>query len=438
MNTDAIKNAVSQAAAQLGVKDYEISISTQESAGAEALKDEISSVTYSRSSAMHVRCVKNGKSGYATSELVTPEAAAELVCLACDNAAVIDDEDTVGLFEGSKEYTAVSDHAETLPSADSMKSHALELQKMTYDASDKIVEGTQCAVQGLSVSNALMNSSGLDVSYDCSLVYRVVAAAVKDNEDASNDYRIVPLDKEDAGVSVDKAVKGALGKLGAESVDSGKYNVIMDSNTVRNLLSTYADVFSARSAYMKTTLLAGKEGQTVASPLVTLVDDPFHPEKFGHCPFDGEGVAVYTKNIIEKGELKTLLYNRMYAKLLGKQTTGNASDAKHIEPKGMYIAPGGYTSDALLEKLSDGIYITDLNGLHAGANVQSGDFSLQAEGFFVENGKKTRPVKNFTIADNFFNILKKVDAISDTVEFGTASDFGAPEILFTDISVSGK
>lgn len=438
MNTEAIKTAVAQAAAELGVQDYEISISTQESAGAEALKDEISSVTYSRSSAMQVRCVKGGKSGYATSELVTAEAAAELVALACDNAAVIDDEDTVGLFEGSKEYTAVSDHAETLPSADDMKTHALELQKMVYDASDKIVDGTQCAVQGLSVSSALMNSAGLDVNYDCSLVYRVVSAAVKDGEEASDDYRIIPLEKEDAQVSVDKAVKGALSKLGADSVDSGKYNVIMDSNTVRSLLTTYAAVFSARSAYMKTTLLAGKEGQMVASPLVTLVDDPFYPEKFGHCPFDGEGVAVYTKNIIEKGELKTLLYNRMYAKLLGKETTGNASDAKQIEPKGLYVAPGEYTSEALLNKLGSGLYITDLNGLHAGANVQSGDFSLQAEGFLVENGKKTRPVKNITIADNFFNILKKVDAISDTVVFGTGSDFGAPEMLFSDISVSGK
>lgn len=438
MNTETIKTAVARAAAELGVQDYEISISTQESAGAEALRDEISSVTYSRSSAMQIRCVKGGKSGYATSELVTAEAAAELVAQACDNASVIDEEDTVGLFEGSKEYTPVSDRAEALPSADDMKSHALQLQKMAYDASDKIVEGTQCSVAGLSFSTALMNSAGLDVNYDCSLVYRVVSAAVKDGDEASDDYRTISLAKEAPQVSVDKAVTGALSKLGADSVDSGKYNVIMDSSTVRSLLSTYAAVFSARSAYMKTTLLAGKEGQVVASPMVTLVDDPFYPEKFGHCPFDGEGVAVYTKNIIENGQLKTLLYNRMYAKLLGKETTGNASDAKHIEPKGMYVAPGEYTSEDLLQKLGNGIYITGLNGLHAGANVQSGDFSLQAEGFLVENGKKSRPVKNFTIADNFFHILKKVDAISDTVEFGTVSDFGAPEILFTDISVSGK
>ena len=163
-----------------------------------------------------------------------------------------------------------------------------------------------------------------------------------------------------------------------------------------------------------------------------------NPEKFGHCPFDGEGVAVYTKNVIENGRLNTLLYNRMYAKLLGRETTGNAADATHIEPKGLYFAPGELSNAELLKKLGDGLYLTSLQGLHAGANVQSGDFSLQADGFLVKNGEKVAPIKNFTVADNFYQLLKKVDAISSEVRFGVGSDFGSPEILFTDVAVSGK
>ena len=435
---EAIKNAVAQAAKALGAQDYEISIRTQEDAGAEALKNEISSVTYSRSSTMQVRVVIGGKSGYATSELVTPEVAAELVEQAVANAAVVDDVDTVGLFGGSESYTVLDEEIPTLPSAEDMKAQALEIQQKTYAASDKIVDGTQCWVSGMTMSNALMNSAGLDVSYKTALVYRGVAAAVKDGDDAANDYRIKALTYEDADTTVRKAVQSALDKLGGEPVDSGKYDLIMDSGTVASLLATYSEVFSARSAYQKTTLLAGREGELVASEKLTLVDDPFHPGKLGHCPFDGEGVAVYAKNVIENGVLKTLLYNRMYGKLLGKETTGNAADSKHIRPVGLYIAPGQLTDDELLAKLGSGLYITGLNGLHAGANVQSGDFSLQAEGFLVENGKKTKAVKNITIADNFFAILKKVDAISDTVVFGTGSSIGAPEVLFKDIAVSGK
>ena len=438
MNTQNIKQAVAQAAKLYGADAFEIEINTQESAAAEALKDEISTVSYSRGSTMTVRCVKEGKSGYASSELVTPEAAAGLVEQACANAEAVDEEDAMELFSGSAHYTPVSDRAEPLPSTEEMKENTLRLQRMAYEASDKIVDGTQSVTSGLRIGTALMNSEGLDLSYECSLVYHGVAAAVKEGGEAADEYRMVPVAREDAQVTVGKAVSGALSKLGAKTVESGKYNVILNKGTVRSLLSTFSTVFSARSAYLKTTLLAGKEGQMVASPCVTLVDDPFYPGKFSHCPYDGEGVAVYTKNLIEQGELKTLLYNRMFAKLLGAETTGNAAGAKSIEPKGLYIAPGSLSEEALLEKLGSGLYITELNGLHAGANTQSGDFSLQAEGFLVEEGKKVRPVKNFTIADNFFSLLKKVEAIADTVEFGTGSSYGAPEVLVTGISVSGK
>lgn len=438
MNTEAIKNAVAQAARQCGADGYEIEINIQESAGAEALQSEISSVTYSKSGTVQVRCVVAGKSGNAVSELVTPEAAAALVEQACANAAIVDDADEVGLFGGSEHYAQVEEAAGELPSAEEMKAHTLDLQAKTYAASDKIVDGTQSFTSGMKMGHALINSEGLDLQYACSLVYHGVAAAVKEGDDAANDYRIKPISQESAEVTASKAVQSALSQLGADTVDSGKYAVIMDPSAMSALLGTYSEVFSARSAYMKTTLLAGKEGQQVASEVLTLVDDPFHPGKFGHCPYDGEGVAVYTKKIIENGVLNTLLYNRMYAKLLGKTTTGNASSAKHIEPKGLYVAPGAISAQALMEKMGDGIYITGLNGLHAGANVQSGDFSLQAEGYLVEGGKKVRPVKNFTIADNFFALLKKVEAVSDQVEFRTGSSFGSPEVLFSSISVSGK
>lgn len=438
MDIKEIQQAVADEARACGAEGYEISISSEESAGAEALKHEISSVSYSCSGTMHVRCVKNGKSGYASSELITPEAAAKLVEQACDNALAIDEEDSLGLFAGSAHYEKSPDVARELPDADEMKAETMELQEMTYAASSKIVEGTQCGVTGTKVSLAMCNSQGLNLSYDCSLVYRLVAAAVMDGEDAADAYRIRELSREEPASTVQKAVEEALSKLGAEAVESGKYPIIMEPGAFCSLLSTYSSVFSARSAYMKTTLLAGKEGQMVASPVFSLIDDPFHPEKFLHCPFDGEGVAVYRKNVIEKGELKTLLYNRMYAKLLGRETTGNAADAKHIEPKGLYVAPGTFTKEALLEKLDSGLLITDLNGLHAGANVQSGDFSLQAEGFLIEKGRKVRAVKNITIADNFFQLMKKAEALGAQVEFATGSSYGAPQILFTDISVSGK
>ena len=438
MNMDLIRNAVAEAAKQFGAEEYELTITDKENTGVEALKKEISSVSYSRSGSMVVRCVVGGKSGYAASELVTPEAAAQIVETACDNATIVDDADQVGLFPGSDHYETSTDAAIQLPDTDALKDRALQLQELAYAADHKIIDGTQSFVSGMNIVQDVMNSAGLQLHYETGLVYQGLMAAVKSGEEAADDFCLTDISKKSVQETVDKAVSGALSKLGADTVPSGKYNIIMDSSTVESLLHTYASVFSARSAYMKTSLLAGKEGEMIASENVTLIDDPFYPEKFGHCPFDGEGVAVYTKNVIENGRLNTLLYNRMYAKLLGKETTGNAADATHIEPKGLYFAPGELSNAELLKKLGDGLYLTSLQGLHAGANVQSGDFSLQADGFLVKNGEKVAPIKNFTVADNFYQLLKKVDAISSEVRFGVGSDFGSPEILFTDVAVSGK
>ena len=438
MNMDKIKNAVAEAAKRFGAEEYELTISAKEDTGVEALKKEVSTVSYSRSGSMVVRCVVGGKSGYAASELVTPEAAELIVETACDNAGVVDDADQVGLFPGSAHYEVSRDAAIDLPDTDTLKEKALKLQELAYAASDKVVDGTQSFVAGMNVVQDVMNSAGLQLHYETGLVYQGLMAAVKDGEEAADDFCLTDMTKKTVEYTVDKAVTGALSKLGADSVPSGKYNIIMDSPTLQSLLQTYASVFSARSAYLKTTLLAGKEGEVIASEKLTLIDDPFYPEKFGHCPFDGEGVAVYTKNVIENGKLNTLLYNRMYAKLLGRETTGNAASATHIEPKGLYIAPGELTNEELLEKLGDGLYLTSLQGLHAGANIQSGDFSLQADGFLVKDGRKAAPIKNFTVADNFYELLKKVEAVSSEVKFGITSDFGAPEVLFTDIAVSGK
>ena len=438
MNMDLIRNAVAEAARQFGAEEYELTITDKENTGVEALKKEISSVSYARSGSMMVRCVVGGKSGYAASELLTPEAAAQIVETACDNALVLDDADQVGLFPGSDRYETSRDRCIELPDADSLKDRALRLLELAYAADEKVIDGTQSFVSGMNIRQDVMNSAGLQLHYETGLVFQGLSAAVKDGEEAADDFCLTDIRKKTVEQTVQEAVTGALGKLGADTVPSGRYNIIMSSSAVQSLLKIYAPIFSARSAHLKTTLLAGKEGEIVASENVTLIDDPFYPEKFGHCPFDGEGVAVYAKNVIENGRLNTLLYNRMYAGLLGRETTGNAADATHIEPKGLYFAPGTLTNGELLQRLGDGLYLTDLQGLHAGANVQSGDFSLQAGGFLVKDGAKTAPVKNFTVAGNFYRLLKKVDALSCEVKFNVGSDYGSPDILFTDMAISGK
>ena len=107
----------------------------------------------------------------------------------------------------------------------------------------------------------------------------------------------------------------------------------------------------------------------------------------------------------------------------------------------MYLEGGDISEEELLQKAGNGVYITDLSGLHAGANAISGDFSLQSAGYMIENGVKTRYVKSFTVAGNFYDLLKNIVALANNSHLPRAmgsTAFGAPTVLVEGLSVAGK
>ena len=162
--------------------------------------------------------------------------------------------------------------------------------------------------------------------------------------------------------------------------------------------------------------------------------------------FDGEGVATYKKDIVKDGVLCTLLYDLSTAAKAGVASTGNGMRGSYasqvnVAPFNFGICAGDLTEDELIAKAENGIYITGVKGLHAGADATTGDFSIESEGFLIENGVKTTYVRSFTIAGNFFELLKNVDSLSDKVEWGLPGGFtlfGSPAVLIKDMSVAGK
>ena len=188
-----------------------------------------------------------------------------------------------------------------------------------------------------------------------------------------------------------------------------------------------------------------KEGEKVAADCVTVVDDPFFKQSTMQMPFDAEGVATHEKNLIDKGVLSTLLYDLTNAKKAGKSSTGNAvrgsiADPVAIAPYCLRVAPGEYTPAELRAKMANGLYINELKGLHAGTDSVTGDFSIESAGFVVENGELTRPVHTFTVAGNFFDLLKAIDGVANEVEIGfpSTSMTAAPDVLVRGLSVAGE
>ena len=448
MDFQTFKKAVIAKAEALGIAEYELYYQAEESVSVSAFKHEMNQFTASTEGGVCFRCIVNGKMGYASTEALCQEEADAIVEQARENATVLEADELVFLCEGGKTYAKLELTPYDLPQTDALIETVLDTQENIYAADPAVVDGS--STQGISACNriAIVNSKGLDLAYENNMAGLVVGAVVSNGKEMSNDYQIKlgKMDTLDTKALAGKAVESALQKLGGEPAPTGVYPVVFDPEAMSDLLSTYSSIFSSEAAQKGLSKLADREGEPVAAPNVTLVDDPFHKDSPMPIHFDAEGCPTATKHVIEKGVLKTLLYNMKTAAVAGKETTGNASKGSYsasvgIQPFTMYLVGGELTEEELLAKAGNGVYINSLGGLHAGADPISGDFSLQSAGFLIENGVKTTAVKSFTVAGNFYELLKNIVAVANNTTLPAPmgiTTFGAPSVLVENLSIAGK
>lgn len=445
MDFEKTRSILENEAKARGLEDYEIYFTSSESVSAETLKDEISSFSGGNGSGVSFRCIVGGHVGSAATELFEENELKALVGRAAANAEFIENDEPAIIFGGSERYEPVTAVAPKMPATAEIKRLALDLQAKTYAESELIADGTQSGVFADISRYELVNSKGLRLSNRVGASGAYVQAVVNRDGEAADGFDYV-LGFENAHTLPKKAVEDSVSKLGAENVKSGKYAIILDGKQMRAMISTFCSVFSGKKALQGLSLLAGKVGEYVASECVTLVDDPRHEGCPVQTSFDGEGVATYKKNVIENGVLKTLLYDLATAKRAGVTTTANGQRGSYAQQVGIapfcfYLKEGTLSEQKLRERMGDGLYVTELKGLHAGANAVTGDFSIESAGFLVKNGQIAGAVKGFTIAGNFFEMLKDIEAVSDTVKFGLPSGFttfGSPDVLLKPMSVAGE
>lgn len=448
MEFQEFKNLVTQKAQALGLKEYELYYQTEASTSVSVFQQEINEFSSALEGGVCFRCIVNGKMGYASTQELSPVQAASIVERAMDNAAALEAEEQVFLVEGGKTYAPLDREPYALPATQALIDTALSTQKQMYAADPMVIDGTTTQGISLSMKTAICNSLGLDVSYENNFCALVAAAVVSDGTQMEDDYQVKvgKLDTLDTQALVSKVVATAKEKLGGQVPDTAVCPVVFTGEAMSDLLATFSSIFSSEAAQKGLSRLAGQEGSVIAAPVVTLVDDPFYKDSPMPMPFDAEGYPTSRKHIIEKGKLETLLYNLKTAAVAGKTTTGNASKAGYdgtvgISPFTMYLEAGEYSQEALLKKAGNGVCISSLGGLHAGANPITGDFSLQSQGYLIENGEKTVHVKSFTVAGNIYDLLKNITAVGNEVELPRAfgkTAFGSPWVLVENLSIAGK
>jgi PmbA protein len=190
--------------------------------------------------------------------------------------------------------------------------------------------------------------------------------------------------------------------------------------------------------------LAGRLGEGVASDSFVLHDDGLVPEGIASSPLDGEGVPRRRTTLIEAGSLRTYLYDTYTARRAGASSTGNADRRGYrtqpsVSASNLIVAPGARSFEQLLREAGEGVFITDVAGLHSGVNHVSGVFSVGASGRAIRGGELAEPVREFTIASDLVSMLRAVracGAASRWVPFG--GSVSTPALLIGEMTVSGS
>lgn len=447
MTYKEFKEAVISVSERMQVTDYELYYAESESTSVATYKQEISEYGTDSSMGVCYRCIRDGRTGYASTENLTAWEAENLVCRALENAGSIENGEPSLLHKKGDVYATLPEEKAKTPTGAEIVDAALELQKEMYAADSRVADGTQSYVICGKERYALYNSNGLDLedkaSYTCGMGVALIPEA--------DEMYTGSADKDGSFESIswkeiaEKAVEDGVSGIGAVSVPSGKYTIVFTGHAFAQLLTTYDSVFSAEAAQKGMSLLAGKEGEKIAADIVTVIDDPLYKDSPVKRTFDGEGVATYKKNVIEGGTLKTLLHNLSTAAKAGVKSTGNGQKASYasnvgVGPFTFYLQPVEGTREEFLTAADNGVCIKEVSGLHAGANPITGDFSLLAEGFRFEKGKKVKPVKNITVSGNFFEVLKQIEKVGTDLEFirAVGGKCGSPSVLLRNMTIAGE
>jgi len=432
-----------------GFEDYEVYYSASKGFSVRIFQGEIAEYKNSVNEGIGFRGTINGKMGYGSSENLDVSVIGALLDNAIANAGIIEDPEVEKLFGGSETYPEVNNYNAALMdvSADALIGAALAMEKYALELDPRIKMANYCMVGRDASETAIANSHGLNLYQKSNLIFGYVGVLAESNgimkpgmdiwsgqDFADFDYKAV----------AQKAVDKAISMLGAESVASGEYPVLFDKDAARSLFATFSGIFMAERGQKGFSMLNKERlGETIAAAHVTIRDDGVTDLSYGSSAFDDEGVATQNKTVIENGILTNLLYNLKSAAKDGTSSTGNASKpgiagAITTSVCNFYLVPGETSYDDMVSGLEKGVIITNLAGLHAGANPISGDFSLQADGYYVENGKIVKPIEQIVVASNFYDVLKNIDTIGSDLKFNAAfGNVGMPSILVNGVKVSG-
>jgi len=418
---------------------------------------EVETLKESGSRGLGLRVFLGRRSGSASTSDLTAEGIRQLVEGALALARVTEEDPFAGLPEAD-EFGAVNarmtgddlhlyyEDVYSLPTSERI-AWARRAEAAALNADPRITNSDGGSFDAATARRALANSRGFVGGYRTSYAGVTAAPLAKDSDGQmqrdgwwSSARCFAHLESPEAVGA--EAARRTLRRLGARRVATQKVPVVFAPETARTLIGSVFEAASGDAIWRGASFLAGKLGDTIAAPNLTIVDDgtmllPTGVGGFGTSPFDDEGLAAQRTVVVENGVLRNYLLNTYTARKLGMRSTHNAArglaGAPGVGCGNLYLAPGSFSPEEIIGGVTAGLYVTGLMGF--GTNLVTGDYSRGATGLWIENGQLTYAVEEVTIAGNLAEMLRNVTAIGNDLKF--RGSVASPTLRVDGMTIAG-
>jgi PmbA protein len=420
--------------------------SKNSSTSVQTYEGKVSEFKLAQRNGIGVRALVQGSWGYSYTENLAQPALERCLDAALENAALVAPEAHASLKAHAEPPHLGDLYGEGLSgvTVDRKVKAAIELEQAARNADPRVKSVPYMAYQDGESEIMVANTAGLDRAYKSNFAAQYLAPLVSEGEQNKMQFGFEftrEFEQLDPTRTALEAVRKSVAMLGASQPKSGKYPVVIANECMGLLLGTFEGIFSAKMVQEGKSPIKGKLGETLASSLVTIIDDATYHNGPDSRPFDSEGYPSKPLTLLEHGVLRSYLHNTETAAKDGVESTGHASRWGYrgivgIGSSNWYLEAGKDTKDTLVSSINEGVLLTGLHGTHAGANMITGEFSLQADGFWVEDGKIARPLENFTVAGNVLEVLRDIEALGDDFKFGMWGA-GSPSVRVRELNIGG-
>jgi PmbA protein len=409
---------------------------------------EVEQLAVADSQGVGVRVVRDGRQGFAYCGTFDPDALAETVEEARDNAAFGEPDEANGLPEPDGVEPVALDlwrpGLADVPTADKV-ALALELERAVLGADSRITGVESCDYADSLAEAAIVTTTGIrrtSRETGCELVAYSLATEGDDTQTGFGFSLGRSFDELDVAVAARDAADRAVRMLGASKPPSGRLTIVLDPWVTAQLVGIVAGTLGAEEVVKGRSLFADRVGEQIASPLLTAVEDPTDARSWGATPVDAEGLATRRVPLVDAGVLQGFVHSTWTARRMGTTSTGSAVRGGFKSTPGagcraVVATPGTATAAELIAEVDDGVLVQDVSGLHSGVNPVSGDLSTGAEGLRIRGGEVAEPLREFTIASTLQRLLLDVRAVGADLTWLPMSAAGLT-LVIGDVAVSGE